>query len=126
MKFNNSHEVEVFVDFLEKFVNATRTSTSDPGRLNQARSNLENFIKESAGLVEKPVDETQTFLCPECNGPMLLRTNRNDGNKFWGCTKYPNCRGTRDSAGLSKAERAAERSKIEQQQQSGFSFNRKS
>ena len=33
--------------------------------------------------------------CPECGSPMILRTARNTGNKFWGCSKFPNCRGTK-------------------------------
>ena len=34
--------------------------------------------------------------CPSCEGPMILRTNRRDGTSFWGCRRYPACRGTRD------------------------------
>ena len=34
--------------------------------------------------------------CPSCEGPMVLRTNRRDGTSFWGCLRYPACRGTRD------------------------------
>ena len=39
--------------------------------------------------------------CPGCGAPMALRTariGRNAGGKFWGCTKFPDCRGTRDIA----------------------------
>ncbi|URQ71547.1 topoisomerase DNA-binding C4 zinc finger domain-containing protein [SAR86 cluster bacterium] len=25
---------------------------------------------------------------------MVLRRNRRDGNKFWGCSNFPRCRGT--------------------------------
>ena len=35
--------------------------------------------------------------CPNCNGPMILRNpraGRNAGNRFWGCERYPKCRGT--------------------------------
>ncbi len=35
--------------------------------------------------------------CPVCNGPMVKRTAKqgpNAGSQFWGCPKYPNCRGT--------------------------------
>jgi four helix bundle suffix protein len=37
--------------------------------------------------------------CPECNGPMVLRTVRNGekaGSQFLGCANYPNCKGTRN------------------------------
>lgn len=36
--------------------------------------------------------------CPQCNGPMVLRTVRTgakSGNQFLGCADYPNCKGTR-------------------------------
>jgi len=35
--------------------------------------------------------------CPKCNGSMALRTalrGRNSGKQFWGCARYPECRGT--------------------------------
>ena len=35
--------------------------------------------------------------CPRCGKPMALRTakqGRNEGQQFWGCTGYPDCRGT--------------------------------
>lgn len=34
--------------------------------------------------------------CPKCDQLMVLRTARkgaNAGNQFWGCSKYPRCRG---------------------------------
>jgi hypothetical protein len=36
--------------------------------------------------------------CPTCNSAMVIRTARrgaNQGSKFWGCPRYPDCRGTR-------------------------------
>jgi restriction system protein len=36
--------------------------------------------------------------CPVCQSPMVLRTakrGQNAGQSFWGCTRYPKCRGTR-------------------------------
>jgi predicted RNA-binding Zn-ribbon protein involved in translation (DUF1610 family) len=38
--------------------------------------------------------------CPKCGSEMILRTAKsgaNAGNKFWGCSKYPNCRGVLES-----------------------------
>jgi four helix bundle suffix protein len=35
--------------------------------------------------------------CPQCGSPMALRTaktGKNAGQQFWGCTKYPDCKGT--------------------------------
>ena len=36
--------------------------------------------------------------CPKCGSPMALRTagrGPNAGSKFWGCSTYPRCKGTR-------------------------------
>jgi predicted RNA-binding Zn-ribbon protein involved in translation (DUF1610 family) len=35
-------------------------------------------------------------LCPKCGKVMVLRTNGSTGEKFWGCSDFPRCRGTRD------------------------------
>jgi len=32
--------------------------------------------------------------CPECGSAMKLRESKN-GNKFWGCSRFPKCRGTK-------------------------------
>ncbi|MCR4679778.1 MAG: topoisomerase DNA-binding C4 zinc finger domain-containing protein [Lachnospiraceae bacterium] len=39
-----------------------------------------------------------TPLCPMCGAPMILRTAKkgeNKGGQFYGCSKYPKCRGIR-------------------------------
>jgi ssDNA-binding Zn-finger/Zn-ribbon topoisomerase 1 len=45
--------------------------------------------------------------CPDCNGPMKSRSGK--FGKFWGCIDFPQCRGTRDSEGRSKEDRARDR-----------------
>jgi hypothetical protein len=39
-----------------------------------------------------PSDGTSP-VCPKCGAPMVLRTRRSDGGTFWGCTRFPSCRG---------------------------------
>ena len=37
--------------------------------------------------------------CPKCGAPMVLRKARrgpNAGSQFWGCSRFPPCRGTRE------------------------------
>lgn len=48
----------------------------------------------------------ENLKCPDCGGPMVRRTAKADGRKFWGCQTFPACRGTRDTDGESKADRA--------------------
>jgi len=37
--------------------------------------------------------------CPVCGGRMVRKTARATGRKFWGCLRFPECRGTRDTDG---------------------------
>lgn len=49
-----------------------------------------------SGLPAVPKEETPS--CPKCSKPMRLRTAKqgsNAGSQFWGCSDYPNCKGTR-------------------------------
>ena len=32
--------------------------------------------------------------CPQCGNLMVLRTAKNTGSQFWGCSQYPDCKGT--------------------------------
>lgn len=46
------------------------------------------------------IEET---LCPDCGSKMISRTGK--FGVFWGCSKFPECKGTRDNQGRSKADR---------------------
>jgi ssDNA-binding Zn-finger/Zn-ribbon topoisomerase 1 len=41
--------------------------------------------------------------CPDCGGPMAERNG--EYGFFYGCKRYPECRGTRDHNGESKSDR---------------------
>ena len=128
--FKSEEQVTTFVNLLEKFVKAVVTNhesthVEDAVYLNRQREVLESFVELACGINYKTDTQPQEYLCPDCNSEMMLRTNRQNGNKFWGCRKYPECKGTRDENGLSRAEREEQKFKKEQAvQQGGFSFNR--
>lgn len=42
-----------------------------------------------------PAEVNEPLSCPRCGTAMIKRSNRNTGDVFWGCTKFPACRGTR-------------------------------
>jgi ssDNA-binding Zn-finger/Zn-ribbon topoisomerase 1 len=42
----------------------------------------------SINLKRKP-----TPVCPECGAPMALRANRKTNDPFWGCSRFPECKG---------------------------------
>ena len=52
-------------------------------------------------MTQKP----ENLTCPECGEPMVSRANAITGQRFWGCSNYPQCRGTRDTDGESKEDR---------------------
>jgi ssDNA-binding Zn-finger/Zn-ribbon topoisomerase 1 len=97
---------------------------------------MKEKLTEKETAAEVAIRPVEGFKCPNCLGPMVARTNRQNGDKFWGCKKYPECKGTRDSMGLSREERDAQRDKENQtvrkedrhfeiSHQEGFPFNRR-
>ena len=51
--------------------------------------------------IHSPVDERSTPECPACGASMVRRVAKKGGNAgeaFWGCTRFPQCRGTRPGA----------------------------
>lgn len=55
--------------------------------------------------------KTNTPECPECGNSMVSRKGK--FGIFWGCIMYPDCKGIRDSEGLSKADKAKEADEFE-------------
>jgi hypothetical protein len=62
--------------------------------------------------------------CPKCDAAMTIRTNRTNGNKFYGCTRYnQGCRGTRNvpvAAAVVEAAAAARKVMIGTDEQDAF------
>lgn len=59
------------------------------------------------------MSETSDYLkplqCPKCGQKMVSRLNKKNQQRFWGCSQYPKCDGTRDTDGKSPNERFNER-----------------
>lgn len=70
-------------------------------------------------------NKPQNVTCPECGGEMISRQSK--FGIFWGCKKYPECKGTRDSMGRSKAERENEKAGVSEEypHEQGFPFKRR-
>lgn len=65
----------------------------------EIKSLLQPYLGEN-GLLVSPLPITQdvnpTPKCPKCGSEMVLRTAKsgpNQGEKFWGCSNFPKCRG---------------------------------
>ncbi len=65
---------------------------------NESAVHVQNESKLEEIIQKKDILKVNyTMLCPKCGTEMILRTARkgeNKGNKFWGCSKFPKCRGT--------------------------------
>ena len=55
---------------------------------------------------EIPAPSQDSPVCPKCGAPMILRTAGKTGNKFWGCSKYPECKTTITFEGTAANENA--------------------
>src|SRR4051794_10515209 len=55
-------------------------------------------FEDATEVVEPPALAAEAPICPDCDSPMELRTARrgkNAGESFWGCSRFPACRGAR-------------------------------
>jgi ssDNA-binding Zn-finger/Zn-ribbon topoisomerase 1/very-short-patch-repair endonuclease len=69
------------------------------GRIcNKCKETKKSEIRPATGVTKKPKAPSQTYvagrtLCPKCGSRMVLRSGRY--GTFWGCSRFPYCRGTR-------------------------------
>lgn len=89
------------------FVVASGDFTEDARQFAEGRSielvgtdQLLDLIEETAGESVGSIRDniTDSPSCPVCGASMVLRTAKrgaNAGGQFWGCSSYPDCRGTR-------------------------------
>lgn len=58
----------------------------------------ENLTQERIATMKQTAASEGNPTCPVCGKPMIKRTAKKghwQGQEFWSCTDYPNCRGTR-------------------------------
>lgn len=87
------------------FVVTSGTFTSDARDFAQGRNvtlldgpKLLGMIQQARLAKIGPLGTPEPPKCPQCQAPMVWRTAKkgaNAGSQFWGCSKYPACRGTR-------------------------------
>lgn len=68
------------------------------GLLKQARQSVSARSTNAPSSSEASPISDAVLPCPICTADMVKRTAKkgaNAGSKFWGCSKYPACRGTR-------------------------------
>ena len=76
------------------------TLLSDYGRIcNQCKEKKRTESRPTTRVAVKQRSTSATYvanrtLCPRCNSRMVLRSGRH--GRFWGCSRYPYCKGTRN------------------------------
>ena len=102
----------VFTTEARQFADGRNITLVDSDSLQDLLGHARNSKKFHAGNEEptlnlEPKQDRQRSIsdakepppCPICNSPMVKRIAQrgaNVGNTFWGCAKYPKCRGTRN------------------------------
>lgn len=75
---------------------------------NSAEMTLDQTVQKQSHELETDIlsniqantNSINTPSCPNCATSMVIRIAKrgsNAGNKFWGCSRFPNCKGTRPS-----------------------------
>ena len=67
-------------------------SKIETGRLTPSFKTNRQHVKH----VKEIVNKKDSVVCPKCSSQMVLREaqkGQNKGKKFWGCSKFPQCRG---------------------------------
>ena len=83
-----AYSVPVFTQKqLERMMLVLSDPTIETSR-EKRKEHLANVQRISDGLVDPIVPP-----CPRCGSPMVLRTNKKTNAKFFGCSKFPKCRG---------------------------------
>ena len=89
IRFIKSKVQHVFTELEVKEI----TSKIKSGRLTPSFKTNREHVKHVKTIVEKK-ENSQS--CPKCGEEMVLREvkkGQNIGNKFWGCSSFPKCRG---------------------------------
>lgn len=70
------------------------TQAARSGRVNIAEGSERASTSTETEQVDPDAPE-----CPDCGQPMrrrIAKSGRNAGKPFWGCTAFPDCKGTRE------------------------------
>lgn len=83
--------------FTEKLLGQALESDG-AGRIKHLQNLERKAAAKTVAQSSRPSDSVSPILCPKCGGEMLQRANRKTGDPFWGCRRFPKCRGTRKVA----------------------------
>ena len=88
-----------FTEEAKKFASAnSEIDLVDGPKLAALIRDVQATSMSDPGSVPAETNFPPSAICPLCNAQMVLRTARKGqhaGSQFWGCSKYPGCKGTR-------------------------------
>ncbi len=80
---------------LDRQIAALETAFVEGGGYSEQLATARLAHRRKPDLPDQPDQKPPT--CPQCGAIMALRTaksGKNSGSQFWGCTHYPDCKGT--------------------------------
>ena len=86
-----------FTDDAKEFAEGRSIRLVDARRLRAMIGAVSPQVSQAAHLVDSQVAEAPA--CPKCSSPMVERkakSGSNAGKTFWGCSRFPACRGVRN------------------------------
>ena len=83
---NGSDAIRVYLFYRDK--NGTVKRLCGTRRVHRTQNWTKNL---STRIMKASKNVFSKHTCPKCDSPMVLRTNGNSGNTFWGCSSYPVC-----------------------------------
>ncbi len=89
IRFVKSKSIQVISDEEVK----TIADKIEAGRLTPSIDTNREHLKNVKNIVN---EKRRNHACPKCGSPMVIREAKkgpNQGKKFWGCSKFPKCRG---------------------------------
>lgn len=86
--------VQVYVNTLQR----TALENTKAARDTHIQNLKNNAEAKKLSPPIRNLDTNDQTSCPKCGAHMLKRTNRKSGETFWGCTRFPKCKGTRHLA----------------------------
>ena len=87
-KMSGKDSIRVWVEYQGKPIKKSQRWIT---RVAGWRDRLRDKLSESCKIIN---DMDNSPKCPQCGGKMVLRAGVH--GQFYGCLKFPNCRGTRD------------------------------
>ncbi len=84
------------ISLLVNYFILTDDSNLSGGAITKEKSKDFKFTQPKIEVQDDDFEETQVPYCPKCGSLMALRTAKSgpySGKKFWGCSKYPRCKG---------------------------------